>query len=76
MARAKFNQTDKTATAFLKRRTVRALMGILSLGLAYLAFVYAIDSGNLLAYLAIGVLVVIALREFFKAGRLRSRNNE
>lgn len=56
--------TDKTASAFLKRRTVRALMGILCLGLAYLAFVYAIDSGNLLAYLAIGVFIIIALREF------------
>lgn len=70
---AKETQTNKTVTSFLRRRTVRALKGILSLILAYAAFMYAIDSGSLLAYVAMIVFVVLALREFFNAVRLRSR---
>lgn len=66
-------QTNQTATTFFKRRTVRALVGIAAIGFSYIFFLYAIDSGNLLAYLMIGVFVFIALREFFRAVNWRTR---
>lgn len=59
--------TNQTATAFFKRRAVRALVGVLAIGFAYLFFNHALDSGNLLSYLLIGVFAIIALREFFAA---------
>jgi hypothetical protein len=66
-------QTNQTVTAFFKRRTVRALVGIVAIGFSYIFFLYALDSGNLLAYLMIGVFVFIALREFFGAVNWRAR---
>ena len=73
MAKAKPNNVDKTATSFFKHRAVRALIGIAAIGFAYLFFIIAIDSGNLLAYLMIGVFAFIALREFFGALDWRKR---
>ncbi|MGH7157798.1 MAG: hypothetical protein ACREGD_01840 [Candidatus Saccharimonadales bacterium] len=76
MARATGTKTNQTATGFFKRRAVRALVGVLAIGFAYLFFNQAIDSGNLLSYLMIGVFAFIALREFYGAVRLRSRSND
>lgn len=66
-------KTNQIVTSFFKRRAVRALIGVAAIGFAYLFFVIAIDSGNLLAYLMIGVFALIALREFFGAINWRTR---
>lgn len=66
-------KANKTATAFFRNRAVRVLVGIMSIGLAYLFFIQAIDSGNLLSYLLMALFVIIALREFFGAVDWRKR---
>lgn len=73
MAKASPDRTNQAATVFYRHRAFRALVGILSISFGYLSFVYAIDSGNLLAYVAIGVFAIIALREFFAAIDWRKR---
>lgn len=73
MAKASPDKTNQAATVFYRHRAFRALVGILSIGLGYLSFLYAIDSGNLLAYVAIGVFAFIALREFFASVDWRKR---
>ncbi|HSX32143.1 MAG TPA: hypothetical protein VLF43_02685 [Candidatus Saccharimonadales bacterium] len=62
--------------AFSERRPVRAVLGLLALGLAYVFASLAINSGSLLDYAITLLLIVIGVRESFAAirgGRRKGR---
>lgn len=58
-------------TVFFERRPVRAVLGLLCLGLAYVFASWAIDSGSLLDYAITLFLIVAGLKESFAAIRGR-----
>ena len=56
-------------TLFFERRAVRALLGVVSLLLAYVFASWAIDSGSLLDYAITVLLIVVGVRELYAASR-------
>ena len=71
----KKSKQKSNLAVFFEKRMVRGVLGILSLGLAYVFASWAIDTGSLLDYTITLLLIFVGLRESFAAilGRARGR---